>query len=201
MLLSVAANNVNIWNIKGSKHECHIMYRVTKHTASQKVLSIHYVIVTKLFVIVQYSFCDAVRYVMFTFWKLYVLELLRCVQLRFVTLRHVTFTYVALSYVAMGCEQHNKVTNRDLVLSRWDMWATCTAMSQWAVSIIKKLRIMILYSVGEVCGQHARQWACGPWALAPPGRASGGSLRRRRSRDNPAPRLENHCSSFFWLLL
>ncbi len=29
---------------------------------------------------------------MFTFWKLYVLELLRCVQLHFVTLRHVTFT-------------------------------------------------------------------------------------------------------------
>jgi hypothetical protein len=28
----------------------------------------------------------------FTFWKLYVLELLRCVQLRFVTLHHVTFT-------------------------------------------------------------------------------------------------------------
>jgi hypothetical protein len=30
--------------------------------------------------------------VTFTFWKLYVLELLHCVQLRFVTLRHVTFT-------------------------------------------------------------------------------------------------------------
>ena len=29
---------------------------------------------------------------MFTFWKLYVLELLRCVQLRFVTLGHVTST-------------------------------------------------------------------------------------------------------------
>jgi hypothetical protein len=38
--------------------------------------------------------------VTFTFWKLYVLELLRCVQLLFVTLRHVTFTYVALCYVA-----------------------------------------------------------------------------------------------------
>ncbi len=37
-------------------------------------------------------FCDAVRYVTFMFWKLYILELLRCVQLRFVTLRHVTFT-------------------------------------------------------------------------------------------------------------
>ncbi len=38
-------------------------------------------------------FCDAVRYIMtFTFSKLYVLELLRCVQLQFVTLRHVTFT-------------------------------------------------------------------------------------------------------------
>ncbi len=36
-------------------------------------------------------FCDGVRYVMFTFWKLYVLELLRCVQLRFVTSRLVTF--------------------------------------------------------------------------------------------------------------
>ncbi len=37
-------------------------------------------------------FCDAVRYVTFMFWKLNVLELLRCVQLYFVTLRHVTFT-------------------------------------------------------------------------------------------------------------
>jgi hypothetical protein len=30
--------------------------------------------------------------VTFTFWKLYVLELLHCLQLRYVTLRHVTFT-------------------------------------------------------------------------------------------------------------
>ena len=37
-------------------------------------------------------FCDAVRYMTFTFSKLYVLELLRCVQLQFVTLRHVMFT-------------------------------------------------------------------------------------------------------------
>ncbi len=29
---------------------------------------------------------------MFMFWKIYVLELLSCVQLRFVTFRHVTFT-------------------------------------------------------------------------------------------------------------
>ncbi len=37
-------------------------------------------------------FCDAVRYVTYMFWKIYVLELLHCVQLRFVTLCHVTFT-------------------------------------------------------------------------------------------------------------
>jgi hypothetical protein len=37
-------------------------------------------------------FCDAVCYVTFTFWKLYVLELLHCVQLLFVTLHHVAFT-------------------------------------------------------------------------------------------------------------
>ena len=36
--------------------------------------------------------CDAVRYVTFTFGKLYILELLRCVHLRFLTLRHVMFT-------------------------------------------------------------------------------------------------------------
>ncbi len=37
---------------------------------------------------------DAVNYVTFIFWKLYVLELLRCVRagLRVVTLRHVTCT-------------------------------------------------------------------------------------------------------------
>ncbi len=34
------------------------------------------------------------------FLKLYVSELLRCVQLPFVTLRHVTSRYVALRYVA-----------------------------------------------------------------------------------------------------
>ncbi len=44
------------------------------------------------FLLQRYTFCDAVRYVTFMFWKLYVLELLRCVQLRYVTLRHVTFT-------------------------------------------------------------------------------------------------------------
>jgi hypothetical protein len=43
-------------------------------------------------------FCDAVRYVMFTFWKLYILELLRCVQLRFLTLRHVTFTLCCFTF-------------------------------------------------------------------------------------------------------
>ena len=37
-------------------------------------------------------FCDAVHYVILTFWKHYILELLRCVQLHFVTLHHVTFT-------------------------------------------------------------------------------------------------------------
>ncbi len=42
-----------------------------------------------LYILQWYTFCDAVRYVMFMFSKLYVLELLRCVQLRFVTLRHV----------------------------------------------------------------------------------------------------------------
>jgi hypothetical protein len=31
MLLNVAANNVNIRNIKVSKHECHIMYIVQRH--------------------------------------------------------------------------------------------------------------------------------------------------------------------------
>ncbi len=32
MLLNVAAHNVSIQNIKVSKRECHITYRVTKHT-------------------------------------------------------------------------------------------------------------------------------------------------------------------------
>ncbi len=41
----------------------------------------------------EYVVCDAARYVTFMFWKLYVLELLRCVRLRVVvTLRHVTCT-------------------------------------------------------------------------------------------------------------
>jgi hypothetical protein len=38
------------------------------------------------------------------FWKLYVLELLSCVQLRFLTLRHVTFTLCCLDYVATSAK-------------------------------------------------------------------------------------------------
>jgi hypothetical protein len=86
MLLNVAAHNVSIRNVKVSKRERHIMYSVTKHTASQNV---------KCTLNKRYKmFCngDAVRYVTFTFWKLYVLEHLHCVQLCFVTLHHVTFT-------------------------------------------------------------------------------------------------------------
>jgi hypothetical protein len=45
-----------------------------------------------LYILKWYKFCDAVCYVMFMLWKLYVLELLGFAQLRFVTLRHVTFT-------------------------------------------------------------------------------------------------------------
>ncbi len=37
MLLNVAAHNVSIRNVKVSKCERHIMYSVTKHTASQNV--------------------------------------------------------------------------------------------------------------------------------------------------------------------
>jgi len=37
MLLNVAAHNVSIRNVKVSKRERHIMYSVTKHTASQNV--------------------------------------------------------------------------------------------------------------------------------------------------------------------
>jgi hypothetical protein len=54
------------------------------------------------------------------FRKLYVLELIRCVQLRFVTLRHVTFTLCCLTlcsniqipanvddnHAGCGCQQH-----------------------------------------------------------------------------------------------
>jgi hypothetical protein len=45
-----------------------------------------------LYVLWHYTFCDAKRYVTLTFWKLYVLDILRCVQLHFVTLRYVTVT-------------------------------------------------------------------------------------------------------------
>jgi hypothetical protein len=67
MLLNVAAHNVSIQNVKMSKREQYITYSVTKRTVSQNVKCIHFVM-------------------------LYVMELLRCVQLRFVTLRHVTIT-------------------------------------------------------------------------------------------------------------
>ncbi len=51
-----------------------------------------YVMCTLHFVMVYCMICDAVHYVTFLVWKLYILELFRCVQLRFVTLHHVTFT-------------------------------------------------------------------------------------------------------------
>jgi hypothetical protein len=37
MLLNVAAHNISIRNIKVSKHERHIMYSITKCTASQNI--------------------------------------------------------------------------------------------------------------------------------------------------------------------
>ncbi len=95
MLLNVAAHNVSIQNLKVSKRERHITYRVTKCTASQNV---------KCTLRNRYkTFCTGINFVTlyimwrlrfenFTFWKLYVLELLCCVQQRFVTLRYVTFT-------------------------------------------------------------------------------------------------------------
>ncbi len=58
--------------------------------------TLHFIMVYVRYTII----CDAVHYVTFTFWKLYVLELLHCVQLRFVTLRHVTFTLCCFRYVA-----------------------------------------------------------------------------------------------------
>jgi hypothetical protein len=51
MLLNVAAHNLSIRNVKVSKREHHIMYSITKRTASQNVKS-HYVIITKHFVTV-----------------------------------------------------------------------------------------------------------------------------------------------------
>jgi hypothetical protein len=89
LLLNVAAHNVSIRNVKVSKCERHITYSVTKRIASQnvkcKLCNAHFMFVTV------YDLW-LVRYVTFTFWKLYVLDLLGCVQLRFVTLRHVTST-------------------------------------------------------------------------------------------------------------
>ncbi len=89
MLLNVAAHNISIQNVKVSKREPNITYSITKCTASKK-LSAHYISITKRFE-TDYDLC-AVRYVTFTFWKIYLLKLLLCVQLRLVTLRHVTFT-------------------------------------------------------------------------------------------------------------
>jgi hypothetical protein len=54
MLLNVGAHKVSIRNVKVSKCELHIMYSVTKRTASQ-TLGAHYVSVTKHFITV--TFC------------------------------------------------------------------------------------------------------------------------------------------------
>jgi hypothetical protein len=54
MLLNVAAHNVSIQNVKVSKRERHISYRVTKRTASQNVkgtLRKHYK-----------TFCNGIRF-------------------------------------------------------------------------------------------------------------------------------------------
>ncbi len=87
MLHKVAAHNVCIQNVKVSKRELHITYTVTKCTVSQWTLHNRY-----------RTFCNSIRFVTLystchlLFKKLYILELLRCVEPRFVTLRHVTFT-------------------------------------------------------------------------------------------------------------
>ncbi len=86
MLLNIATHNVSMRNVKVSKRERHITNSVTKCTASQNVKCTLHKRHKK------YTFCDALLYVTFTFWKLYVLELLHCAQLRFVKLCHVTFT-------------------------------------------------------------------------------------------------------------
>jgi hypothetical protein len=65
MLLNVAAHNLSIRNVKVSKREHHITHSITKRTGSQNV---------KCILRTRYKtfcngirFCDAVRYVKFTF--------------------------------------------------------------------------------------------------------------------------------------
>ncbi len=75
-------------------------------------------------------FCDVVHYVTFMFWKLYVSELLRCVQLRFVTLRHVTSTLCCLtlcSNILQGPELHQDVSGQQEPLLLLDVYTTGAA--------------------------------------------------------------------------
>jgi hypothetical protein len=61
MLLNVAAHNVSIRNIKVSKRECHIMYSVTKRTASQNLkrtlCNAHFTFVT-VYILLRCTLCD-----------------------------------------------------------------------------------------------------------------------------------------------
>ena len=71
MLLKVAAHNVSIQKVKVSKRERHKNIQTeSQNVQRHKMLSAHYVSMTKRFVTV--LFCDAVRYVTFTFWNSYV---------------------------------------------------------------------------------------------------------------------------------
>ncbi len=60
---------------------------------------------------------------MYTFCDVYVLELLRCVQLRFVTLRHVKLPYVALRYVATSTDQ---LFHDQRIILKVLNWEACT---------------------------------------------------------------------------
>ncbi len=91
MLLNVAAHKVSIRNVKVSKCERHIMYSVTKRTASQNVMctlcKVHFMFV-KVYILWRCTLFDVYVLKTLCFGTL----TLCCVQLRFVTLRHVTST-------------------------------------------------------------------------------------------------------------
>ncbi len=75
-----------------------------------------------------------------TFWKLYVLELLLCVQLHFVTLLHVTFTLCCFTL----CSNIH-------ISSGW-LWSALQMKGRWESNINVWFQFM-----------YFQKWNCGAW--------------------------------------
>ncbi len=117
MLLNLAAHNVSIRNVKvkvktwmSQNVQCH-----KKFCNASVMCTLRFVTV---YVMWRCTLCDV-----------YVLELLRCMQLRFVTLRHVTFTLCCFTLCRTSRVLVRPSTLEDLQESKTSLESACPSVS------------------------------------------------------------------------